>query len=64
MNPLSNLPPGVTLKDVDPPTVTCPECEGGRAGFFIPVFVGEKMIAILCPRCGGTGEIRKDECDE
>lgn len=42
-----NLPPGVTLNDIDPPV--CPECEGQ----------GEVEVAdddwMPCQRCGGLG---------
>lgn len=55
-----NLPLGVSLKDVDPPEVDCPACDGtalcdeclgdGKRGF---------TDDTACKKCGGSGECRK-----
>lgn len=65
MNP-SNLPPGCTDNDIDPPMVDCPECEGTGYGLgFDRLDLGSKPPKQLwCPTCDGTGEVRKDSVQE
>lgn len=57
----SNLPPGCTDRDIDPPMVDCPECEGDGQVWDDGA---PDAVPIKCPDCDGAGEVRKDSVEE
>lgn len=55
----SNLPPGVTDSDIDPPMRTCPMCSGSGL-----ISTGLHDIKHTeCPLCTGSGEITPEELE-
>lgn len=62
MNSKFNMPPGVTMRDVDPPMVKCGDCVDGmvRSGDINDDLTD---MLLVCQRCGGSGEIPKEDAD-
>ncbi len=52
-----NLPPGVSIRDVDPPMRTCANCEGAGVLVILGEDGMETEVCVNCNRCNGAGEI-------
>lgn len=51
----NDLPPGVTLKDIEPEDRACRECHGTGVQLVVSDSDSDFKSA-MCPRCHGTGD--------
>jgi DnaJ-class molecular chaperone len=59
MNQNFNLPPGVTMKDIDPEMKPCPYCDGTGVYTVMDASGSGEWDSYECKECVGSGEVLK-----